>query len=207
MAEGYKNWASGDTLTAADLEDYTVLQSVMRFADSATRGAAIAANEGRMSWLHDVNSIGVGVTGSTWSTVGPLHGALTSWTATVTQGGALTVSNVYTRYLRIGRMIQGWFSVSVGSGTGTPANAVIIGGLPATAATSGIVVGSCQLFDASAPAAYVAAVYLASTTTFDLRTSVSSADNRLGVASFTAGLANTPDTIHGSFQYEAAADA
>lgn len=71
MAEGYKDWSAGDILTAADLEDYTVKQSVMVFADSSARTTALSSvlREGMMSYLKDTNAIEV-YDGSAWAAVG-----------------------------------------------------------------------------------------------------------------------------------------
>jgi len=70
MAEGYKDWAAGDILTAADLEDYTVKQSVMRFADASARTTALSSvlTEGMMSYLKDTDSVEV-YDGSSWAAV------------------------------------------------------------------------------------------------------------------------------------------
>lgn len=71
MAEGYKDWAAGDILTAADLEDYTVKQSVMRFADASARTTALSGvlAEGMVSYLKDTNRVEV-YDGSAWAAVG-----------------------------------------------------------------------------------------------------------------------------------------
>lgn len=71
MAEGYKDWSAGDILTAADLEDYTVKQSVMVFADASARTTALSSvlREGMMSYLKDTNAIEV-YDGSAWAAVG-----------------------------------------------------------------------------------------------------------------------------------------
>lgn len=71
MAEGYKDWSAGDILTAADLEDYTVKQSVMRFDDSSARTTALSGvlAEGMISYLKDTDSVEV-YDGSAWAAVG-----------------------------------------------------------------------------------------------------------------------------------------
>jgi hypothetical protein len=200
MSAGYKNWAAGNVLTAADLEDYTVLQSAMRFASAAARDSALASvlTEGLIAYLIDTNTYTI-YTGSAWSTIGPVHGQLTSWTPTVTQTGSVTVTNNYSRYHRQGRLITGWFSLTVtGSGSGT-AN-IVIGAIPATAASTSPVIGQMRFYNASGPSTTVAWIYLASTTTFGGTTNVGvdigSLDN----------LANT-DKLDGFFFYEAASDA
>jgi hypothetical protein len=200
MAAGYKNWAAGNVLTAADLEDYTVLQSAMRFASAAARDSALASvlTEGLVTLLLDTNTLTV-YTGSAWSTLGPVHGALTSWTPTVTQTGSVTVTNNYSRYIRIGRLIAGWFSLTVtGSGSGS-AN-IVIGAIPATAASTSPVIGQMRFYNASGPSTTVAWIYLASTTTFGGTTSVGTDIGSLD------NLANT-DKLDGFFFYEAASDA
>ncbi|MGA0396882.1 MAG: hypothetical protein ACO3O3_06950 [Ilumatobacteraceae bacterium] len=72
MAEGYKDWSAGDILTAADLEDYTVKQSVMVFADASARTTALTSvlREGMVSYLKDTDSTEV-YDGSAWAAVGP----------------------------------------------------------------------------------------------------------------------------------------
>ena len=70
MAEGYKDWSAGDILTAADLEDYTVKQSVMVFADASARTTALSSvlREGMVSYLKDTDSTEV-YDGSAWAAV------------------------------------------------------------------------------------------------------------------------------------------
>lgn len=205
MAEGYHDWTAGEDVTAANLEDYTTNQTIMRFASAAARDSALSVvkTEGMFAFLKDVNTLTV-YTGSAWNTIGPVHGVLTAWTPTVTQSGSVTVTNTYSRYIRVGRLVHGWFNLAV-TGSGTGANAVIIG-IPLTAATSGISVGTGELTDVSAGEKRQGRIYLGSTTTFDLRSPGSFAlDNRLGIVNFTAGLASG-DVIEGCFSYEISAD-
>ena len=77
MAEGYKDWSAGDILTAADLEDYTVKQSVMRFDDSSARTTALSAvlAEGMVSYLKDTDTVEV-YDGSSWAAVGQAGGKI-----------------------------------------------------------------------------------------------------------------------------------
>jgi hypothetical protein len=54
---GYKEFATGDVLTAADANGYLASQVVMVFADSAARAAAITSpQEGMITYLKDTNS-------------------------------------------------------------------------------------------------------------------------------------------------------
>lgn len=210
LPEGYHNFAAGEDLTADNLEGYCELQGIMRFADAATRDSALSAVkvEGMMAYLKDVNTITV-YSGSAWSTIGPVQGALTSWTPTVTQSGSVTVTVAYGKYLRIGRMIFAQCVLGV-TGSGTGANDVVIGSLPATAATNSPLfpVGTGVINDSSAtpPAggtAYPGFAVLASTTTVKI---MGTNGGILGSTLFTAGLASG-DTISASIAYEAAADA
>jgi hypothetical protein len=51
---GYKLFAAGEVLTAANLQGYAVDQSTMVFATSAARTTALAApSQGMVSWLND----------------------------------------------------------------------------------------------------------------------------------------------------------
>jgi hypothetical protein len=67
---GYKEFTTGDVLTAADANGYLASQVVMVFADSAARAAAIASpEEGMISYLKDTNSTEY-YSGSAWVAVG-----------------------------------------------------------------------------------------------------------------------------------------
>lgn len=66
---GYKLFASGEVLTAANLQGYAVDQSTMVFATSAARTTALAApSQGMVSYLSDSNSVEV-YDGSAWKRV------------------------------------------------------------------------------------------------------------------------------------------
>ena len=74
---GYKLFATGDVLTAAQVNTYLNEQTVMVFADSAARTTALSGvlAEGMMSYLQDTNAVEV-YNGSAWVAVG--GGGLTS---------------------------------------------------------------------------------------------------------------------------------
>ena len=74
---GYKLFATGDVLTAAQVNTYLNEQTVMVFADSAARTTALSGvlAEGMMSYLQDTDSVEV-YDGSSWVAVG--GGGLTS---------------------------------------------------------------------------------------------------------------------------------
>jgi hypothetical protein len=64
---GYKLFATGDVLTAAQVNTYLNEQTVMVFADSAARTTALSGvlAEGRMSYLQDTNAVEV-YNGTAW---------------------------------------------------------------------------------------------------------------------------------------------
>jgi hypothetical protein len=72
--QGYKDFAVGEVLTASDVDQYLMEQSVMRFADASARGSALgtavgagtALAEGMMSYLDDANIVQV-YDGSGWT--------------------------------------------------------------------------------------------------------------------------------------------
>lgn len=67
---GYKEFATGDVLTAADANGYLASQVVMVFADSAARTTAITSpQEGMISYLKDTNATQY-YSGSAWVGVG-----------------------------------------------------------------------------------------------------------------------------------------
>jgi hypothetical protein len=68
---GYKLFATGDVLTAAQVNTYLNEQTVMVFANSAARTSALSGvlAEGMMSYLQDTNAVEV-YNGSAWTAVG-----------------------------------------------------------------------------------------------------------------------------------------
>ena len=67
---GYKEFATGDVLTAADANGYLASQVVMVFASAAARTSAIASpQEGMISYLKDTNSTEY-YSGSAWAAIG-----------------------------------------------------------------------------------------------------------------------------------------
>jgi hypothetical protein len=205
VAQGYKDFTAGAILTAADLEDYCENQSVLRFASAAARDAALTTVkvEGMMAYLVDLNVMTV-YSGAAWSTIGPVHGALTNYTPVLTQSGAVTKTVNNASYIRIGRMIIGnvWLNVT---GPGTAANAVTIS-TPVTASTPSAVVGAGYLYDASATSTFAGTCALLTTTTFAIYATNVTSFSALGVVQFSAALASG-DIVNINFMYEAAADA
>ncbi len=64
---GFKTFTTGEVLTAANVNEYLMQQTVMVFASAAARTTALGANvaEGMMSYLKDTNAVEV-YDGSSW---------------------------------------------------------------------------------------------------------------------------------------------
>lgn len=204
---GYRDFTAGAVLTAAQVDTYLQEQSVMVFASAAARDTALSVvkSEGMFAFLLDTNSLTV-YTGSAWSTVGPVHGVLSSWTPTVVQSTSVAVTNSYSRYQRVGRKVTGWFDV-VCTGTGNAGFAVSVA-VPVTAAHAGQPVGTGQLYDASTNLHHYGVLGVSgSATTFEINiaSGAGTADTRLGVVGMSAALASG-DVLRGGFTYEASVD-
>ena len=92
---GWKDFASGDVLTAADMDGYVMAQIIAVFADATARDAAITSpQEGQHCFLKDTNSF-MFYNGSSWeaSPVGDITG-VTAGTALSGGGtsGSVTVN-------------------------------------------------------------------------------------------------------------------
>jgi hypothetical protein len=76
---GYKLYATGDILTAAQVNNYLQEQTVMVFADAAARTTALSAvlAEGMISYLKDTNSTEY-YSGSAWVAIGGSTSPLTT---------------------------------------------------------------------------------------------------------------------------------
>lgn len=74
---GFKDFTIGEVLTSADVDQYLMQQTVMKFADSAARGSALgtavgagtALAEGMLSYLDDIDEVQF-FDGSAWARVG-----------------------------------------------------------------------------------------------------------------------------------------
>jgi hypothetical protein len=99
---GFKTFATGDILTAADANGYLMSQTVMVFADSAARSSAITSpQEGMITYLKDTNSTEY-YSGSAW--VALSAGSSGSYTqiatGTLSSTGA-TLSSIPTTYKKL----------------------------------------------------------------------------------------------------------
>jgi len=193
---GFKTFTSA-TLSSADVNGYLMKQCVIQ-CTSSTRPTGV---EGMTIYETDTDKL-LTYTGATWSSIGPVSGALTTWTPAVTQLGAVTVTVTNAKYTRLGRWVSGWCELAV-TGSGTGANTVTVS-TPVTASSSNAIVGTFGILDTSASTYYHGLARLNSTT---LIAGIANAQTSgLGVASFTAGLA-AGDVVYVQFNFEAASDA
>lgn len=85
----FKDFAAGDVLTAADVDDFLMRQTVMTFDDSTARGTALGTaviTEGMVTYLKDTNTLEY-YNGSSWEAVSN-PGDITAVTAgTALSGG------------------------------------------------------------------------------------------------------------------------
>jgi len=87
----FKDFAAGDILTAADVDDFLMRQSIMTFADAAARDTALTdvLAEGMFCFLEDTNAFQF-YTGAAWQDVSN-PGDITAVTAgTALSGGGST---------------------------------------------------------------------------------------------------------------------
>ena len=100
---GFKDFTTGEVLTAADVDGY-LMQGVWVFADAAARTAAVTSpQEGNMSYLKDTNSVEY-YSGSAWVAVGGATPTWTNYTPVVTaQTGSITTYTASGRYFQYGK--------------------------------------------------------------------------------------------------------
>ena len=125
MGSGFKDFAPGDVLTAADVDGYLMRQTVMTFADVSTRDTALSGvlDEGMVAYLEDDNVLTV-YDGAAWNVV---NSASTSHQiVTFTSSGSFTKATYpWARSVRV-RLVGGG-----GAGGGVEATAageIAVGG-------------------------------------------------------------------------------
>lgn len=123
--------------------------------------------------------------------------AWTSYTPTLTQGGAVTKTVTYAKYLQFGKMVTVTVNL-LSTGVGTAGQNVVVG-LPITAANANAIVGSFRYLD-SGTALWVGTCFGSSTTTVVLQTANVAAE--FGQSPAVTMAAN--DTVQISVTYEAA---
>lgn len=75
---GYKQWADGDLLTPAEVDEYLIGQSMMRFANAAARTAALPSPTSGMRSYLTSDGVDYQYAGGTWVPITPLAKIKTS---------------------------------------------------------------------------------------------------------------------------------
>lgn len=164
MSTGYKTFTAGDTLAAADVKDYLMLQSVMTFASSTARDTALSGvlREGLYAYTEDDGAL-TAYDGSSWNIA---LGAKTAWTPSwtnVTQGSSPTNVGWYWRINGLTYVVA---SLTLGTG-GSFTGSASISNLPVsvTLTTTGIV----DMIDATGPTQFFGDCrFVASSTTANI---------------------------------------
>ena len=138
MGLGYRVFNAGEVLSAANVNNYLMKQSVMTFTNNSARSSALgtAAEEGMIAYLEDVNLLQI-YNGSSWQQIYPLPGSAVTTTGTaitssmtasatlangvinVTSGTVtITVPDVLAVYERIDIIRNAGGTVTIAAGTG-----------------------------------------------------------------------------------------
>jgi hypothetical protein len=133
MGLGYRVFNAGEVLSAANINNYLMRQSVMTFASSGARGSALgtAVEEGMLSYLNDTNTLTV-YDGSSWQQIYPqtsVNSITAAYTATASDAndtiyvsGTAAVTITVPDVLSIGERIDIWRNagdtVTLAAGTG-----------------------------------------------------------------------------------------
>jgi hypothetical protein len=141
MGSGFKNFTA-TVLTASDVNNFLMEQSVMSFVSNGARDAAITAPEEGMVAVLTADDLMTIRTGSAWVEYGR-YGAWQSYTPTWTN---LTVGNgtVVTKYVRIGSMVT--YTGKITFGSTTSISGFVNVSLPVTAQDS-LLTGSARFVD------------------------------------------------------------
>ena len=212
----YTTVVAGTTITAAWSNANVRDQVITPFADSAARSAAITSPvEGMVSFLTGNNRLDV-YNGSSWSALlNPAAGAWVSWNAfSVTQNGSnfMTLSGNQGSYFRVGRHVRFKWYTGFSAATGTFGSVRVLLPFAAAGGFSGAEFGGAGYVIFTAPGYF--AQGLTFTTAADpayvyyaLAGAHVTAPN-IGTVAPTNGYALVVgDTVYGSVDYEAAADA
>lgn len=158
---GYKSWAAGEVLTAADLNGYLRDQSIPIFASTTARDAAITAPvEGQFAYVTADDAFYVYTT--SWVAYDQVW---KSWTPTwsgVTKGTGPTESYAY---IRVGKLVIAHGSLTLGTSGAVTGSVTVT--LPVTSATTAIstAAGAAFFFDTSASATFQGTVDIATNST------------------------------------------
>jgi hypothetical protein len=104
MGSGYRTFTAGEVLTASNVQNYLMDQSVLSFADSTARATGIGTanfEEGMLSYLQNTNQLEV-YDGAAWSQIGQTPGLVkintTSFSGVTSQSFNNVFSTTYDYY-------------------------------------------------------------------------------------------------------------
>ncbi len=169
---------------------------------SSTRPTGAETYEGRRIYETDT-SFWQSYDGAAWSPVGPVDGALTSWTLQIDQGASSDIgkSSTVATYSRVGRQITGMFR-AVFNASGTAGSAVLATLPVAASATSNTTVIGSGMFKPSGGQFRSFVVVIGVTANrMQFAGDVGLGGNYLGVVGVTIA---SGDKLTCTFQYEAA---
>lgn len=156
MGSGYRNFASGEVLTSANVMNYLMDQAVMVFASASARDAALTSPEdGMLVYLQDVDQY-ASYTTSAWTPLVHAGGWTPYAPAWISTGTSPSIGNgtITGRYMRSGRTVAFTANLVVGTSTGYGSGSYSFS-LPAPAVNVGIEqIGHVRVYDASASLAY-----------------------------------------------------
>jgi hypothetical protein len=159
----YKTFVAGTLATASDVNTYLMNQSVMTFADSSARTAALPSpTEGMTTYLNDTNTFAV-YNGSAWVPMGLEWTTFTPTINNVTLGSGYTLSAAYTQ---LGKTVIVNFSLVFGSTTAITGDVNF--SLPVNHANTNrsAGMGNGSIIDASPLTRYHASAYPSGTPSF-----------------------------------------
>ena len=153
---GFKDFVTGEVLTAADVDGY-LMQGVLVFASAAARDAAITSpQEGQCCYLKDTDVIQT-YSGSAWVAVSA--SPWTSWTPTY-QNFTIGNATVTARYQQVGKLTNVFCKIVFGSTTSFTAYPIIFFPSGLTSARTAYFTGTFIAEDVSAGNAFTGTVYI-----------------------------------------------
>lgn len=136
MGSGFKDFAAGDILTAADVDGYLMRQTVMTFADASARDSALSGvlDEGMVAYLEDTNRTTY-YDGSAWQDIAK-SSSIGTWTTFTPSLNVWTLGNgtLTGAYCRINDVVGVYLDLTLGS-TSTVTGSTPTIDLPFTAST------------------------------------------------------------------------
>jgi hypothetical protein len=108
---GFKTFATGDVLTAADTNGY-LMQGVWTFADATARDAAVTSpQEGNVCYLKSTDAV-MTYSGSAWVTVGA---SMTLLSTTTLSGASTAINSISQSYKDLYVTVEGAYAATSGS--------------------------------------------------------------------------------------------